>query len=121
MVKAVMRNKRSELGGDVHSSFAPVLEAFARDRTVTFGKMFASQGLKVHGKIFAMHVKGAFVAKLPPNRVDELLRLKHVTRFDPGHGKPMKEWVSVVGDEGAWVGLAQEARRYVAAATQRRR
>jgi hypothetical protein len=102
---------------DVDPGFAPVVKAFAADAKVTYGKMFASMGLKVDGKIFAMHVKGAFVAKLPRERVDELVRLKCGTHFDPGHGRLMKEWVSVNGDEVSWVGLAKEARRFVAASS----
>jgi hypothetical protein len=44
---------------EVDPRFAPVVEAFVRDRQVSYGKMFASMGLKVNGKIFAMHVKGS--------------------------------------------------------------
>ena len=105
------------VGADVDPGFAPVVKTFAADAKVTYGKMFASMGLKVDGKIFAMHVKGAFVAKLPRERVDELVRLKRGTHFDPGHGRLMKEWVSVNGDEDSWVGLAKEARRFVAASS----
>jgi hypothetical protein len=99
--------------------FAAVVKAFARDARVTSGKMFASMGLKVDGKIFAMQVKGAFVAKLPRARVDELVRAKRATHFDPGHGRLMKEWVSVKGDVASWVGLAQEARLFVGGAPSR--
>lgn len=114
MPKAAGRTTSLTRGPDVHPSFAPVLNAFAHDQEVTCGKMFASMGLKVNGKIFAMHVKGAFVAKLPRDRVEILVRLRHVTPFDPGHGRVMKEWVAVAGDEGSWVALAREARRFVA-------
>jgi hypothetical protein len=54
-------------------------------------------GLKVDGKIFAMHSKGKFVAKLPKDRVDELVRAGKGEYFDPGHGRLMKEWVSLHG------------------------
>ena len=37
--------------------------------------------------------KGQFVAKLPRERVDELVRLGQGEHFDPGHGRKMKEWV----------------------------
>jgi TfoX/Sxy family transcriptional regulator of competence genes len=56
---------------NVDPRFAQVVGAFARDRQVSYGKMFASMGLKINGKIFAMHVKGRFVAKLPRERVDD--------------------------------------------------
>ena len=65
--------------------------------------------LKVNGKIFAMmSSKGKFVLKLSKKRVDELVSSGKGERFDPGHGRVMKEWV-VVGDEKAdWVELAKE-------------
>jgi hypothetical protein len=100
---------------DMSPGFARVVSAFATDKDVTFGRMFASMGLTVHGKIFAMHVKGAFVVKLPADRVAELVRLEHVAHFDPGHGRLMKEWIAVRGDDASWIGLAREARRFVGA------
>ena len=98
---------------EVDPRFAPVVEAFVRDRQVSYGKMFASMGLKVNGKIFAMHVKGKFVAKLPKERVDELVRQRKGDYFDPGHGRLMKEWVAVTGGQPSWVELAREAHRFV--------
>ena len=122
MAKSKTSSKRAAAPADVDPSFATVAAAFAGDREVTFGKMFACMGLKIRGKIFAMHVKGTFVAKLPRDRVDELVRRKHVTHFDPGHGRLMKEWVAVRGDENSWVALAREAREFVGqAATKKSR
>ena len=54
--------------------FQPVIDALAGDRHVTRGRMFGSTGLKVSGKVFAMLVKGKFVAKLPRERVDRLVQ-----------------------------------------------
>ena len=95
--------------------FAAIVAAFRRDADVTSGKMMAAVGLKVHGKIFAMFPRGVFVAKLPKARVDELVRLGHGELFDPGHGRLMKEWIAMRGHEDTWLGLAREARRFVAA------
>jgi|EndMetStandDraft_8_1072994.scaffolds.fasta_scaffold24230_5 hypothetical protein len=95
--------------------FAGIAAAFRRDPDVTSGKMMAAVGLKVHGKIFAMFPRGVFVAKLPKARVDELVRLGHGERFDPGHGRPMKEWIAMRGHEDTWLALAREAHRFVAA------
>ena len=99
---------------EVPASFAKVAAAFAEDRAVSTGKMMASFGLRVNGKIFAMLVRGELVAKLPKARVDELVRKHSGQRFDPRRdGRLMKEWV-VVGARGAnWVELAQEAYRFV--------
>ncbi len=90
-----------------------MIDALAGDRSVTRGRMFGSTGLKVNGKVFAMLVKGKFVAKLPGERVDQLVSSGAGEYFDPGHGKLMKEWVALAGAENQWVGLAKEARRFV--------
>jgi TfoX/Sxy family transcriptional regulator of competence genes len=97
----------------VDPGFARVVEAFANDPRVSYGKLFASMGLKVDGRIFAMHVKGKLVAKLPKVRVDELVRSGCGQHFDPGHGRPMKEWVVVDTGPASWLDLAREAHRFV--------
>jgi hypothetical protein len=80
-------------------------------------KRFGSSGeLKVGGKIFALlSSQGQLVVKLPRRRVDELIASGRGERFDPGHGRRMKEWLSVSAawDE-QWLALAQEAMGFVA-------
>lgn len=76
--------------------FLPVIDALAGDRLVTRCRMFGSTGLKVNGKVFAMLVKGRFVAKLPRERMDQLVASGAGASFDPGHGRLMKEWVALV-------------------------
>lgn len=93
--------------------FVPVIDALAGDRLVTRGRMFGSAGLKVNGKVFAMLVKGKFVAKLPRERVDQLVASGTGEYFNPGHGRLMKQWVALPGTEDQWVDLAKEARRFV--------
>ena len=95
------------------SEFRRVVDAFAGDPRVTFGKMMASPGLKVGGKIFAMLTRGRFVAKLPRARVDALVTSGAGERFDPGHGRVMKEWVSIAPGAADWLELAEEAHRFV--------
>jgi hypothetical protein len=92
------------------------VRAFAKDRRVTTGgEGFGSSGLKVDGKLFAMiSSRGLFVAKLPRERVEELVRLRSGRPFDPGHGRVMKEWVELDRAESSWIGLAREARAFVA-------
>jgi len=93
-----------------------VAAAFAKDPQVGLGRMFSSNSvLSVSGKIFAMFVKGKFVAKLPKERVAELVRTGTGTYFDPGHGRLMKEWVAVVDQAAPWVALAREAYAFVKA------
>jgi TfoX/Sxy family transcriptional regulator of competence genes len=78
-------------------------------------KRFGSAELMVNNKIFAILVKGRLVVKLPRQRVEELIAAKQGERFDPGHGRLMKEWITV--DPSAtekWLRLAKEAMQYVA-------
>jgi TfoX/Sxy family transcriptional regulator of competence genes len=113
MAKIARGAKTPQHSPDVDPRVARVAEAFAKDPQVTFGKMFSSMGLKVGGKIFAMFVKGAFVAKLAKERVEELVRRRTGVHFDPGHGRLMKEWVAVEGTEELWGDLARKAKRFV--------
>jgi hypothetical protein len=100
--------------GDIDPTFMPIVAEFAGDPHVSQGKMFGSSSvLSVKGRIFAMLVKGRFVAKLPRERVDELVSGSLGEYFDPGHGRLMKEWVAVDPGRAAWVELAREAYRFV--------
>lgn len=73
----------------------------------------ASYGLKLNGEIFAMYGRGKFVAKLPRRRVDELVSGGNGERFDPGHGRVMKEWVAFGSGAEKWVEIAREAYLFV--------
>lgn len=81
------------------------------------GRGFGSSALKVGGSIFAMlSSQGAFVVKLPRRRVDELTSTGDGDRFDPGHGRLMKEWLALrPGSSLDWVSLAEEAMAFVGA------
>ena len=82
-------------------------------------KKFGSSGLKINDKIFAMiSSKGEFVVKLPEQRVDGLVTSGKGKRFDPGHGRLMKEWLTVeTTSEKVWLQLAKEAMEFVASKT----
>jgi hypothetical protein len=99
--------------------FAPVAAAFARDASVSAGRLMASYGLRVDGKIFAMSWRGRLVAKLPRARVDALVDSGNGDRFDPGHGRLMKEWISVAEGDEDWLALAREAYAFVKAGAPR--
>ena len=101
--------------------FAAIIEALVGNPNVTppssdalSKKRFGSQALKISNKIFAMLAGGRFVVKLPRQRVDALVASGDGERFDPGHGRPMKEWV-VVGPslQRDWLPLAREAMAFV--------
>jgi hypothetical protein len=74
---------------------------------------FGSQALKVNKRIFAMLVDGRLVVKLPRARVTELIETGHGQPFDGGKGTPMKEWVSLTGDEAECRALVVEAQAFV--------
>lgn len=78
------------------------------------GKVFGSSALKVNTKIFAMLSKGRLVVKLPKARVDSLVASGDGGRFDPGHGRLMKEWLALDSESGVeWEELAEEGLRFV--------
>lgn len=113
LAKKVSPKKTDDLL-EVDPKFEPVIRAFAKDPLVTSGKMMSSVGLKVGGKIFAMMVRGAFVAKLPKARVDQLIESSAGVAFDPRRdGRVMKEWISIADSKQPWVALAREAYRFV--------
>lgn len=95
--------------------FAEIAAAYLADPTITEGTGFGSNpGLRVNGKIFAMLVRDELVTKLPKARVDALVESGDGTRFDPGRGRLMKEWVSVPLEADVdWEELAGEALAFV--------
>jgi hypothetical protein len=71
---------------------------------------FGADALKVNGRIFAMLSHDRLVVKLPRRRVDELVETGVGDRFDPGHGRLMREWLSLhPGHEDDWETFAREA------------
>jgi hypothetical protein len=105
---------RTESVAEIPPILAPVANALAEVRGVTRRRMFSTENaFSVNGKIFAMLVRGSLVVKLPKERVDDLVETGKGERFDPGHGRLMKEWISVPAGGVPWVALAKEAHRYV--------
>jgi hypothetical protein len=113
-VSTPAKSTKKSIPAEVPPSFAPVVAAFAKDPRVSRRRMFSSENvLSVNGKIFAMLARGKFVAKLPKERVDELVKTGKGEPFDPGHGRLMKEWVAVEPGAAPWVALAKEALGFV--------
>jgi hypothetical protein len=108
------KRRRAAAEGAVDPRFAPVAAAFAGDRRVSRARRFSTDSvLSVGGKIFAMLARDKFVAKLPKERVDALVRAGTGERFDPGSGRVMKEWIAVGPGRADWIALAKEAYRFV--------
>jgi hypothetical protein len=109
--------KRTPKPAAAAEALDPRLEAIAKiyrgKPGITVGKLFASYGLKVDGKIFVMVVKGKLVLKLPKSRVDELVASKAGKHFEPGPGRVMKEWIAMTANDVDPVTLAREAYEFV--------
>ena len=101
----------------VQALFDQVAERLlAEDDAIEQTRMMGSDGLKTGGKFFAMVSRGELVVKLPRERVDELVEAGAGHRFDPGHGRLMKEWLALrPADEEACAAYVSEARRFVGA------
>jgi hypothetical protein len=103
------------------AAFARVATALSRDPRVdppelARAKGFGSKGLKVARKLFAFRSsRGDLVLKLPAARVDALVAAGAGERYDPGHGRLMKEWVAIDPASGKrWLALAKEALEHAA-------
>jgi len=108
------KSSKSSSVPDADPLFVPIVEAFAGNKLVARKRMFSSHNvLSVKNKIFVMLSRGNFVAKLPKARVDELVAKGVGKHFDPGHGRLMKEWLSVPSGKASWIDLAKEAYTFV--------
>jgi len=100
--------------------FATIAETLRSNSTVTLGssgkKGFGSSALQINDKIFAMlSSKGKLVVKLSRQRVDSFVTSGRGERFDPGHGRLLKEWLAVEPTSDVdWLALAREAMEFVA-------
>jgi hypothetical protein len=93
---------------------APIVRAFEESRSAGGRRSFGSNGLKAGGKLFALFTQGTLVVKLPAQRVAALVAEGVGKPFDPGHGRLMKGWLTVVSPGASWVDLAKEAHAHVA-------
>lgn len=91
----------------------PVVHAYEED-AATPGRKFGKNGLKTKaGKLFALFTQGTLVVKLPNDRVDALVTQGVGDRFDPGHGRLMKGWLTLTSAKASWANLAREAFAFV--------
>ena len=93
-----------------------VAETFDASSASGQPRKFGSNGLKVDGKLFALFTQGTLVVKLPKERVAALVAKGDGKPFDPGHGRLMKEWLTVASPKLSWSALAKEAHAFVATA-----
>ncbi len=92
---------------------APVVAAYEKQAGEP-GRKFGKNGLKAaNGKLFALFTQGTLVVKLPKERVVMLVAERMGKPFDPGHGRLMKEWLTVTSPRASWSELAKEAHEFV--------
>jgi hypothetical protein len=94
-----------------------IVREFEHARAVA-GSKFGSNGLKINGKLFALFTQGTLVVKLPRDRVSDLVTRGVGQPFDPGHGRLMKGWLTVVNPSASWFDLVNEALNFVSEATR---
>ena len=79
------------------------------------GNMFGMPCLKIGKKVIAGMFGDAMTFKLPPEARARAVALPGVEPFDPGMGRPMKEWVVIpLAQSTVWPDFAAEALEYVA-------
>jgi hypothetical protein len=105
---------------EAEERFAELSASYLERPVVSSGTGFGGNpGLRVNGRIFAMLVRGALVAKVPLDRAAEL-NTTIARPFDPGHGRAMREWIEVSADHAQeWAAIVEEAFRYVGRAAPR--
>jgi hypothetical protein len=95
---------------------AAIVREFEKTRAEGTGRKFGSNALKAKGKLFALFTQGTLVVKLRNDRVAALVAEGVGKPFDPGHGRLMKGWLTVVSSRASWVELAREAHAFVSGA-----
>jgi hypothetical protein len=99
---------------------AAVVREFEKTQAAGTGRKFGSNALKANGKLFALFTQGTLVVKLPNDRVAALVAEGVGKPFDPGHGRLMKGWLTVVSTRASWLDLAREAHAFVSDAKRAR-
>jgi len=101
-----------------HKTYNAIVNELLPDPHITEGNLFGVPVLKINGKPFAGLYKKDLVVKLGIDRVQEMLKAKAGTQFDPsGEGRPMKEWIKIKepasNAKKKWLALAHEAQAFV--------
>ena len=97
------------------ADFMALVEVFTERPGVTRARMMGCEGLRVANKYFAYEWRGELVVKLPRDKVEAYVASGHGTPFDPGMGRPMKEWLTVPPGHADWRNLTEQAFDFVAA------
>ncbi|NIK57812.1 hypothetical protein [Kribbella shirazensis] len=106
-----MMLKVSDAAVAAYDAVANSLEAAG----VVRGSMFGMPCLKIDKLVVAGMYGDAMTFKLPPEPRERALTVPGAEPFDPGMGRPMKEWVAIpLAQSDVWPEYAGEALEYVA-------
>jgi TfoX/Sxy family transcriptional regulator of competence genes len=95
----------------MNNDYAEICREHLVDPEVETSRMFGTDCLKVGGKVFAMEFRGQLVVKLNKDRAAALVAGGQAAVFDPGHGRPMQQWIAVPASSPlSWQALAAEAK-----------
>jgi hypothetical protein len=98
------------------SAFEAVVTRLLEEPGTDLATTFRSPGVRLNGKIVAMHVRGHLVVKLPAERCAALVAGGAGRPFESGR-RVMREWVTIERvDADAWVAYAEEALAFAQAA-----
>jgi hypothetical protein len=101
---------------DAETTYDAVAHELLADPGVVAGKLFGHRCLKVGGKVFVCEHDAELLAKLPPDRIDQL-KAQGARDFEPMAGRKMGGWIKIPEPDGdavaAWTALADEAKEFV--------
>src|SRR5262245_42789270 len=88
-----------------------------KNKSEDLNNNFCNATLKKSGKAFSGLFNDEMVFKLEGETHTKALALKGAKLFDPGMGRPMKEWVQVPAKfSDQWMAFAEAAMNYVTSA-----
>jgi TfoX/Sxy family transcriptional regulator of competence genes len=113
MKKADSKSVQSKVQ-NADPEFSHIVSHYADVKGIVISKMFGSTALKFKNKVFVMVVKGDLVVKIPKSDVERLVSEGVGKHFDPGHGKLMKEWVTIgPKHKDLWLEISKQAKDFV--------
>lgn len=98
---------RTPESADTMAAYEAVLDDVAMAGDVERAVWFGTPAAKVEGKIFMCVWRGALVARLGAEEVDQRVLGGDGVRFDPsGKGMAMKDWLESNAEHDEWTELA---------------
>jgi hypothetical protein len=97
------------------AAFATLLDDISLAGAIERSVWFGTPAAKVDGKVFVCLWRGALVARLGAEEVDQRVLARDGVRFDPsGKGRAMKDWLESNAEPADWAELALTAIAFTA-------